>query len=64
MAMMHTNLIKHYECIFAFKQYHNWSISEIYDMIPWEFEVMMSMLSGYLETVELKKKQQALQNSR
>ncbi len=57
MAMMHTNLIHHYERIFAFKQYHSWNIAEIEDLIPWEFDVMTSMLSNYLETIEMKKKQ-------
>ena len=57
MAMMHTSLINYYERIFAFKQYHKWNISEIEELLPWEFDVMTSMLSNYLETVELKRKQ-------
>jgi hypothetical protein len=61
MAMMHTSLLKHYERLFAFKQYHGWNIDEINDLIPWELDVVISMLSNYLETVELRKKQQALQ---
>lgn len=58
MAMMHTNLVNHYERLFAFKQYHQWNISEIEELIPWEFEVMTSLLSNYLEAVEVRKKQQ------
>ena len=57
MAMMHNNLMSYYERIFAFRQYHNWSISDIEELIPWEFEVMMSLLSNYLEKVELDRKQ-------
>lgn len=57
MGMMHNNLMSYYERLFAFKQYHGWSVSEIEDLIPWEFDVMMSLLSNYLETVELKKQQ-------
>lgn len=57
MSMMHTNLVHHYETLFAFKQYHQWDISEIEEMIPWELEAMTSLLSNYLETVELQKKQ-------
>jgi hypothetical protein len=56
-AMMHTNLVHHYERIFAFKQYHSWNISEIEDLMPWEFDVMTSLLSNYLETVEMRRKQ-------
>ena len=57
MAMMHNGLINYYERIFALKQYHHWSISEIEDMIPWEFDVMLSLLSGYLEQQEMLRKQ-------
>ncbi len=32
-------------------------ISEIEDMIPWEFDVMLSLLSGYLEQQEMLRKQ-------
>ena len=64
MAMMHTNLVNYYERLFAFKQYHGWSVTEINDLIPWEFDVMVSLLSNYLETLELKKKQRAISNTR
>jgi len=57
MAMMHSNLIDYYTRVFAFRQHHGWNISEIEDLIPWEFDVMSSMLSSYLETVELHRKQ-------
>ena len=57
MGMMHNNLLSYYERLFAFKQYHGWNVSEIEDLIPWEFDVMMSLLSNYLETVELKRQQ-------
>lgn len=57
MSMMHTDLVHHYERIFAFKQYHQWSISEIEQLLPWEFDVMTSLLTNYLEAVEMKRKQ-------
>ena len=60
MAMMHTSLVQHYERIFAFKQYHGWSVFEIEDLLPWELDVMMSLLSGYLEKKELDMKQSRL----
>jgi len=50
----------YYERIFAFKQYHKWSITEIEDLIPWELEVMIQLLSNYIEKIELDKKQAAL----
>jgi len=58
--MMHNNLMTYYERIFAFKQYHKWSITEIENLIPWELEVMIQLLSNYIEKVELDKKQAAL----
>jgi hypothetical protein len=58
-AMMHNNLIAYYEKLFAFKQYHNWSIQEIEDLIPWELEVMTSFLNNYLELQEMQRKQAA-----
>ena len=57
MAMMHDDLVSYYERIFAFKQYHQWNISEIEELIPWEFEVMTSLLSNYLESIEMQRKQ-------
>ena len=57
MAMMHTSLVQHYERIFAFKQYHGWHLSEINELLPWELEVMTTLLSNYLETLEMHRKQ-------
>ena len=61
MAMMHTSLIGYYERIFAFRQYHNWGLSELESLIPWEFDVMTSMLTNYLETLEMRRKQREAQ---
>ena len=55
--MMHTNLVAYYERLFAFKQYHNWNISEIEGLIPWEIDVMTSFINNLLEQKELAKKQ-------
>ena len=57
MAMMYNNLIAYYERVFAFKQYHGWSISEIEDLMPWELDVMTSFLNNYLELQEMQRKQ-------
>ncbi len=54
----------YYERIFAFKQYHKWEIRDIEDLMPWEFDVMTSLLSNFIEQQELLKKQaQAARNS-
>ena len=57
MAMMHNNLIAYYEKVFALKQYHNWSLDEIEQMMPWELDVMTSFLNNYLELQDLQRKQ-------
>ena len=57
--MMHNNLIAYYEKVFALKQYHNWSLSEIETMMPWELDVMTSFLNNYLELQEMQRKQAA-----
>ena len=54
---MHNSLIAHYEKIFALKQYHNWTLAELEDMMPWELDVMTSFLNNYLELQELQRKQ-------
>ncbi len=54
----------YYERIFAFKQYHKWEIRDIEDLMPWEFDVMTSLLSNFIEQQEMLKKQaQAARNS-
>ena len=60
MAMMHNSLLNYYERIFAFKQYHKWSIKEIEELLPWELEVMISLLANYIEKIEMDRKQAEL----
>ena len=55
--MMHTDLVSFYERIFAFRQYHGWSLLDIETLIPWEFDVHTTLLSNYLEKMELDRKQ-------
>jgi uncharacterized membrane protein YoaT (DUF817 family) len=56
-AMMHNSLIAYYERIFAFRQYHSWSLVDVENMMPWELDVMMTLLSNYIEKLELDRKQ-------
>jgi len=58
--MMHTSLINYYERVFAFKQYHQWNIAEIDELLPWELDVMTSLLSNYMEKKELDRKQRVV----
>jgi len=55
--MMHNSLISYYERIFAFRQYHSWSLVDVENMMPWELDVMMTLLANYIEKLELDRKQ-------
>tara|TARA_Y100000768_G_scaffold264311_1_gene201690 strand:- start:5050 stop:5232 length:183 start_codon:yes stop_codon:yes gene_type:complete len=55
--MMHTNLVAYYERLFAFKQYHGWSVHEIEELMPWEIDVMTSFINNLMEAKELARKQ-------
>jgi len=59
MSMLHNNILSYYEKIFAFKQYHGWSVAETEALIPWELEVMTSLISNYMEAMEARRKQDA-----
>ncbi|AEC53009.1 base plate hub assembly catalyst [Synechococcus phage S-CRM01] len=59
MAMMHNNIMNYYERIFSIRQYHGWTITEIEDLFPWELDVMSSLISNYIETLELQRRQKA-----
>lgn len=48
--------MSYYERIFAFRQYHHWSLDDIESLMPWELDVMISLLSNYLEKVEQDRK--------
>ena len=57
--MMYNNLIAYYERIFAFKQYHGWTITEIEELMPWELDVMTTFLNNYLQLKDAQRKQTA-----
>ena len=57
---MHNDLINYYERIFAFRQYHSWSMFEIEELLPWELDVMTSLLNNYIEKMEMERKQAQL----
>lgn len=49
--------MNYYERIFAFRQYHSWTMFEIEELIPWELDVMAALLSNYIEKMELERRQ-------
>jgi|TARA_R110000782_G_scaffold43192_3_gene97610 hypothetical protein len=48
----------YYKTNFAMIQYHNWSLTELENMMPWEREVYIGLL---IEHLEEQKKEQAKQ---
>jgi hypothetical protein len=55
--MAHTSLESYYRTTFQLIQHHKWSLTEINDMIPWEKEVYITLLSQYIEEQNLKNQQ-------
>ena len=38
-----------YQTNFAMKQHHNWSLSEIEDMMPWEKDIYVTLLQQWIK---------------
>ena len=55
--MSHTSLEVYYKTNFALLQYHKYSLTELENMIPWEREVYVTMLSQHIEEENLKAQQ-------
>jgi hypothetical protein len=53
MALSHSSLGTYYKTNFGLMQHHNYSLTEIENMLPWERDIYVGMLIDYLE----KKKQ-------
>ena len=55
--MYHESLSNYMENMFALAQYHNWSISEVENMIPWEKQTYIKMLQNFIEKRNLEYEQ-------
>ena len=55
--MAHTNLESYYRTNFALIQHHKYSLMDIENMIPWEREVYVTLLTQYIEEENLKQQQ-------
>jgi len=56
--MVHDSLANMYQMNFALMQHHNYSLSELDDMIPFERDIYVTLLQNYLEEQEEMAKQQ------
>jgi hypothetical protein len=52
--LSHDNLGNYYKVTFAMVQHHKYSLTEIENMIPFERQIYVDMLSEYLEKMEEK----------
>ena len=57
MIMAHMDLESYYKLNFALMQHHKYSLTEIENMIPWEREIYLALLSQYIEEENLKAQQ-------
>jgi hypothetical protein len=55
--MAHTSLESYYRTTFQLIQHHKYSLTELENMMPWEKEVYITLLSQYIEEQNLKNQQ-------
>ena len=56
-ALSHETLANYIQTNFGLVQHHNWSLTELENMMPWEREIYVSLLLQHLEDQELEMKQ-------
>ena len=52
------DLENYYKLNFALMQYHKYSLTEIENMMPWEREIYLALLTDYIESENLKRQQE------
>lgn len=55
--LCHASLENYYQTNFQLMQHHKYSLTELEDMIPWEREIYLTLLSNYIESENLKARQ-------
>ena len=49
MSLSHENLYNYYKTNFGMMQHHNYSLTELENMMPWEREVYIGLLMEYIK---------------
>ena len=57
MSMVHDDLSNMYQLNFDLMQHHNYSLTELDEMIPFERDIYVTLLKNYLEEQEEIQKQ-------
>ena len=55
--MYHDSLENYMQNNFSLVQHHNWSLSDVENMIPWEKQTYIKMLQNYIEKRNLEYEQ-------
>jgi len=56
MSLRSENLANYYRTNFALMQHHGYRLEELDNLIPWEKEIYVSMVSAYVKEQEEKKR--------
>ena len=49
MSLSHENLYNYYKTNFGMMQHHNYSLTELENMMPWEREIYIGLLVEYIK---------------
>ena len=49
MTLSHDSLYNYYKTNFSLMQHHKYSLTELENMIPWEREIYVTMLTQYIK---------------
>jgi hypothetical protein len=60
--LSHDNLSNYYKTNFALMQHHNYSLSELDSMMPWEREIYVGLLSEFLQKEKEKQERENAKN--
>ena len=60
--LSHDSVVNYYKTNFGMIQHHNWNLTELEDMLPWEREIYVGMLMKHLddEKAEYEKQQKKM----
>ena len=58
MSLSHDNLYNYYKTNFGMVQHHNYSLTELENMMPWEREIYIGLLLNYLEEEKKRREQE------
>ena len=56
LGLSHDTLVNYYKVNFAMMQHHNYSLTELENMLPWEREIYVTLLQQYIKEENEKQK--------